>query len=183
MDQPFRASPKIKYFSRVKMNTNSIYFIALLFAVTIFILEPYISEQFTGTISSKGYIKVSLDEYANDIRYFAAYVGFYVSGVYADRRARLFNDMTGFGVGNSWAPRGDLNNVDQIMLKNDDNILSTARFQLKVYLDSMAKYLNDKYPNDLINNTVWNMYYVENPENGVLRITYIENGNETSYLV
>lgn len=164
------------------MSSNNIYVVAFLFALTVFFLStPCISEAFINV--GKKPINGSLEEYAKDIRYFASYVGYYIGGVYADKRARLFNNASGFGVGNGWSPRGDLANVDPNLLRNDDNILSTARFQLKTYLDSMLKYLNEKYPIELVKNPNFNLDYVQNPSNGVLKIRYVENGKESSYLV
>lgn len=157
--------------------------ITFLFALIVFLFcfATPCTEAFINV--GKKPIDGSLEEYARDIRYFASYVGYYIGGVYADRRDRLFNDATGFGVGNGWSPKGNLINPDPALLRNDDNILSTARFQLKTYLDSMLNYLKEKYSSELVKNTKFNMDYIQNQSNGVLKITYIENGKITSYLV
>lgn len=151
------------------------------FFVFLFFFATPCTEAFINV--GKKPINGSLEEYAKDIRYFASYVGYYIGGLYLDRRARLFNDATGFGVGNGWSPKGNLIHPDPALLHNDDNILSTARFQLKTYLDSMLNYLKEKYPSELVKNTKFNMDYIQNQSNGVLKITYIENGKKSSYLV
>lgn len=161
----------------------NIYVLTFIFVLIVLFFGSQFTENFQGIFSSNPFIKIDPNEFSKDIRYFASYVGVYIAGIYEDRRSRQFNDSTGVGVGN-WAPKGTLDNVDPILLQNDDNLLSNSRFQLKAYLNSVAKFLLNKYSIDEIDRNVgWNLYYTENPGNGVLKITYIENGNQTSYLV
>jgi|SRR6478609_4353206 len=125
------------------------------------------------TVSGRGIATES--EFIQDIRNEASYVGPYVGEIYLYLRAKYFsNDKRGV----MFQPGG----IDDPTLA--DPLLPIARTQIKSWIDSNKLRLKDKYGEDFINRMTptWNLSYEQKP-NGVISITYVENGKKATYVI
>jgi len=116
------------------------------------------------------------DEYSQDVRNVASYVGPYIGEIYIYLRAKYHAfDPSG-------GPNFKPNAIDDPTLS--DPLLPIARTQIKAWIDSSRLRAKNKYGDVFIDRMkpTWNLDYTQ-MEQGILQVNYTENGRRSVYFV
>lgn len=121
---------------------------------------------------------VTPEQYYQDIRVLSSYVGPYIGEIYLYLRGKYFDSVRNRSLPPYFRP-GDINDPTLA-----DPLLPLARTQIKSWIDTSKLRLADRYGKDFVDKykEIADISYIETPEK-VLKVTYIENGNATTYLI
>lgn len=148
----------------------------LLLVIVTYVLSKRV-EKFTN-IDLLGKTIVTEEEYIQEIRVLSSYVGPYISEIYSYLRAKYFNPEKNITLPPNFQPAGI---TDPTL---SDPLLPIARAQIKGWIDSAKLRMETKFPREIKFKmaTRFDVRYQETPEK-VLKVTHVDNGKETVYLV
>lgn len=126
-------------------------------------------ENFTGVVTE--------DEYAQDVRNIASYVGPYIGEIYLYLRAKYYSAPL-MKTGPMFEPGG----INDPTLA--DPLLPIARAQVKSWIDSSKLRMKAKFGQEFMDmlRSKWDLSYKQ-VANNVLEVTYVENGKSATYIV
>lgn len=118
---------------------------------------------------------VTEGEYIQDVKNMAAYVGPYIGEIYLHLRSKYFSEHK---KGAMFQPGG----IDDPTLA--DPLLPIARTQIKSWIDSNKLRFKTKYSDVFLQKMVplWDLSY-EQKQNGIIEVTYTQNGKKSVYVV
>lgn len=151
----------------------------LLLVVIIVIGWILFNKNGTGKETFTGRKPVStMDQYTDEIRAVAAYVGPYIGDLYLYLRAKYYDPVLGKALPPQFMP-GSVNDPTL-----SDSLLPIARAQIKAWIDSSRLHIGQRY--EVADLLKWQKFadlsYKELP-NKVLQVFYTEFGKTTTYLV
>ena len=117
------------------------------------------------------------EEYNQEIRNVAAYVGPYIGEIYLYLRAKYYSAPT-MQAGPMFKPGG----INDPTLA--DPLLPIARSQVKSWIDSTKMRLKTKFGQDLMDlwKSKWDISYKQ-AANGVIEVTNVDNGKSATYVL
>ena len=120
---------------------------------------------------------VTPQQYFQDIRVLSSYVGPYIGEIYLYLRGKYFDPV----LNKSLPPYYKPEDVSDPTL--GDPLLPIARTQIKSWIDTSKLRLLDRYGEEFIKkySEKSDIYYTESAS--VLKVTYIENGKSSTYLI
>lgn len=147
----------------------------VLFAVLVFVAWLFTNrvEKFTTAMI------VTDDEYIQDVKNTASYVGPYIGEIYLYLRGKYHTqDVLHPGTGPMFQP-GSINDPTL-----SDPILPIARTQIKSWIDSAKLRMKDKYGEAMVTRLkpLYDITYTV-AANGILQVINIFNGKAATYLV
>jgi len=130
-------------------------------------------ENFKGGRFSLKHPLVNEEEYIQDVKNIASYVGDYVSQIYLNLRSKQFNPVTQEASVPLWEPKS---------ISDVKHISHQSRHQIHSYLKSAEDWLKQKYPDTIRDSSKWNIHH-EIDNDGFITIYYKTNGYIKKYIV
>ncbi len=150
----------------------------LFLIVAVLLTFYYINGKGIESFASAVPVEVTLDEYAQDIRVLASYVGPYIGEIYTYLRTMYSDASQNTALPIFYQPTSD----DDPTLK--DPLLAIARKQVKSWIDSSKAQMLKRYGDAFINSVKsQNDLRYETQSSGVLHIVLVQNGQIATFIL